>query len=110
MEFFVEINARSIKIEDARRPAAFATGAIVFHAVAKIYSDAMAILAEPQTEIDVGLALPIPGVEAADRAERLHIHECATRMRGFHFNDSMLRPRLSRAALKFLPESEGLVS
>src|ERR1700686_3131988 len=110
MKFFVEINPRSIKIEDPRRAAAFAAGAIVLHPVTKIYPHAITILAEPQAEIDVGLALPIPGVEAADRAERFHIHERATRVRGFHFNDPMLRPRLGRAALEFLPESEGLVS
>src|SRR5438067_1209784 len=109
MELFVKVHARSVKIEHPRRPSAFAAGAIVFHAITEIDSHAITILAEPQTEIDVGLALPVPRIEAADRAERFHVHEGAARVRGLDFNDPMLRRWLRRSALKLLPNPESLI-
>src|SRR5688572_507661 len=109
MEMLIEMDPRAIKVENARRAAAPPAGAFVFHGVTEVDTDAMAGLAEAQTEIDVGLALPIPAVESTRGAESFHIDQGATGMGRFHFDDARSRRR-HRNVLKFFPQFQGLVT
>src|ERR1051326_8413305 len=108
IKIFVEMEARPVEIEHARRAAGFAAGPFVFHAVTKIDSDAPAGFAQTQTEVDVGLALPIPVIEPTGGAKRLHVHQRATGVGRFDFYNSRARRR-GRKTLKFFPPFQGLI-
>src|SRR5438105_13988607 len=103
------MEARAIQIENARGAAALAAGAFVFHAVTEIDANAVARLTQPEAEIDIGLALPIPAIESIDGAKRFHVHQRATGMGRFHFDDARARPG-DGTAMKFLPPFEGLIA
>src|SRR5438874_11674859 len=103
------MKARPVEIEDARRAAGFSAGALVFHAVTEINANAPAGFAKAQTQIDVGLALPIPVVESIGRTKRFHVYQRATGVGRFHLYNSRAGGR-GRRTLKFLPPFQRLIS
>ena len=102
LEALIEMNARPIKIKDAPRPAPFSPGPIVLYAISEINANAMAFFSQPQTEVNFGLALPIPTIESANRVKRFHINQRAAGMGCFHLDDALAGQRFG-LALKFFP-------
>src|SRR5438067_11666045 len=99
----------AVEIEHAWRAAALAARAFVLHAIAEIDADPPAGFAQTQTQVDVGLALPIPVIESIGGAKRLHVHQRTTGVGRFDFCNSRARRRGWRT-LKFFPPFQGLVS
>src|SRR3954452_4300760 len=78
------MNPCSIEVEHTCGVAALSTGAVVFDFVAEVDSDAVSVFSQTQTEIDVGLTLPIPRVESANGMEGFHVNQRAAGMDRFH--------------------------
>src|SRR2546423_5783952 len=109
VKILVERKARPVETEHARCAAAFPARALVLHAVTEIDADAPAGFPQTQAQIDVGLALPVPVIESIGGAKRFHVHQRATGMGRFHFDDPLTGRRDGRA-LKFLPQTQGLIA
>src|SRR5438046_9734352 len=103
------MKARPVEIEHARRAAGFSPGTLVFHTVTEINPDAAAGLAKTQTQIDVGLTLPIPVVESIGGTKRFHVYQRATGVGRFHLNDSRAGRR-GRRTVEFFPPFQRLIS